>query len=247
MLALDYCDNNDIMMLYAEKFNFLIKNEKFVTDKTGSKMVEIIAPVMTLSSKHPILNLADVKKTNEEYVKQELDWYLSQNLSIIPQMEKIKIWNDVATKDDKKEINSNYGWCIFSEDNGNQYSNCLAELIKNPESRRAVMIYTRPTMWEDYKRNGMSDFICTDGVQCFIRENKLIYIVKQRSCDFVFGFFNDFAWHCYVHSALLKELQITMPKLKRGALMYIPFSLHVYERHFDLIKKIIESYKKQQD
>ena len=180
MPSIDSCTNDDILLRYSEKFYNLIKNEKFVIDKSGVKMVELIAPMLTLSSKHPTINLNNVKKTNEDYVKKELDWYLSQSLSILPKMKDVKIWNDVATKDDKKEINSNYGWCIFSEENGLQYQNCLSELIKNKESRRAVMIYTRPSMWKDYNRNGMSDFCCTTSTQCFIRDNKLIYTIQQR-------------------------------------------------------------------
>ncbi|HRT02751.1 MAG TPA: hypothetical protein P5513_02290 [Candidatus Diapherotrites archaeon] len=51
---------------------------------------------------------------------------------------------------------------------------------KHKESRQALIIYTRPTMHTDSKRDGMSDFMCTISNQFFIREDKLhmIYVLK---------------------------------------------------------------------
>lgn len=235
--------NEDILFPLIKKFYNKIKKEDFVIDKTGAKMIELIAPRIELNPNQSVIDFG-VKRTNLNYVEKELNWYLSKSLSIKGYVDDVKIWNDVCTKDARKNINSNYGWCIYSEENGNQFRECLQELIKNQESRRAVMIYTRPTMWKDYNHNGMSDFICTDGVQCFIRKNKLIYIVKQRSCDFIFGFFNDFAWHCYVYNDLIQRLRdySMNDDPKFGKIIYIPFSFHVYERHFSLIE---EMYKKK--
>jgi len=98
------------------------------------------------------------------------------------------------------------------------------------------MIYTRPTMQIEYNVNGMSDFMCTNNVQALIRNNKLVYIINQRSCDAIFGFKNDLFWHKYVQRQLVDELSIDYPGLEMGEVQYQFGSLHVYERHFDLIK-----------
>ena len=37
--------------------------------------------------------------------------------------EKAKIWKQVASTDNL--VNSNYGWCIFSIENGEQYKECF--------------------------------------------------------------------------------------------------------------------------
>jgi len=236
--------NEQIMLPYFRQFYDDIQNKKFVVDKTGVKTVEIIgAKIEGLNPSQPNLNFNDIRKTPEKYVEKELNWYLSQSLSIIDYVDDIKIWNAVCTKDDKKEINSNYGWCIFSEDNYNQYMFSLKELLNNSESRRACMLYTRPSMTTEYNRNGMSDYICTFNTQQFIRNNKLIYIVNQRSCDIVFGFFNDFAWHCYVYNLLYAELKENYYHLKIGEIILEANSLHCYERDFEMITKIVESYQ----
>ena len=68
------------------------------------------------------------------------------------------------------------------------------------------MIYTRPMIWLDAWKNGMNDFICTNNVQYFIRDNKLVTCVYMRSNDAVFGYNNDFAWQKYVRDKLIDDL-----------------------------------------
>jgi len=222
-------------------YNFLgkIRSSEFVIDKTGTKLVEIICANLYLDPSQPILDFG-VRKTPLKYVQAELEWYDSQDLRIDRIAQHAKMWEKVSDRDGY--INSNYGWMIYSPENFNQFEHCMKELETHETSRRAVMIYQRPSMWSEYEENGKSDFVCTDGVQLFIRNGKLIYIVKQRSCDFIFGFFNDFYWHCEVYKRALERLQKTYPDLQFGSLIYDAFSLHVYERHFDLIEQIGEKY-----
>jgi thymidylate synthase len=232
--------NEDIVFIYFKKLYEKLQNNEIIKDKSGVEILELLYPIIELNPLQSNLDFK-VKKTNEEYVKKELEWYLSEDLSIKEIGKTAKIWNDVASI--YQEVNSNYGWVIFSKDNHFQYKHCLDELVNNEYSRRAIMIYQRPSMWYDYKQYDMNDFICTDGVQCFIRDNKLIYIIKQRSTDFIFGFFNDFAWHCYVYNKLYNELKIRKYNtLQIDKIVYIPFSLHIYSRHFELLKKIIKEF-----
>ncbi len=149
-----------------------------------------------------------------------------------------KIWLDVASKDNK--INSNYGYLIYSDENFNQYENCKKTLINNDTTRRAIMIYTRPSMQVEYNKDGMQDFICNLSHQFFIRKNKLHSLATFRSQDFLLGTMNDYPWLATVQQRLLKDLQEVYPKLEMGFLNLYVNSLHVYERHFDVIKKIVK-------
>jgi thymidylate synthase len=210
--------------------------EDFVIDKTGAKLVEIINFSVELDPTQKFLEFPG-RKTPVKYVDDELKWYDSMDLSVDFIGQKAQIWKDASSSEGK--INSNYGWMIYSPDNYSQYSHCLEELQHNRESRRAVMIYQRPSMQVDYNYKGMSDFCCTDGVQCFIRKNKLTYIVKMRSNDGIFGFFNDFAWHAIVYERLFKDLKETYPDLEYGSLFWNAASFHVYERHFPMLKQMV--------
>lgn len=209
-----------------------------VTDKSGVKIVETLGwQCRNLNPWQPILDFAG-KKTSVDYCRKELLWYLSQDLSVKDIGQTAKIWQQVCST--KGEVNSNYGWCIFSKDNFSQYNNVLTELIRHQDSRRATMIFTRPSMWEDYNKDGMSDFICTWGTHIFIRDKKLYYIVNQRSCDFWFGFRNDFVFHSFVYQLLFNDLKNAGVELEQSkdGIIYNCDTIHLYERHFKLIQTI---------
>lgn len=220
--------NSNYVHQIRSEFCYLHDNEQFVIDKTGARTIEIINASFIADSNTIFGNV------NEDYVKRELEWYESKSLNVndIPGGPPA-IWKQVATKEGK--INSNYGWCIWSYTNWDQYAHVVQELRKNPNSRRAVMIYTRPSMWDDYNHDGMSDFMCTNTVQYVIRYGKLDAIVQMRSNDAWAGYRNDYAWQSYVLNKLCAELGI-----RRGYIYWNAGSLHMYDTQFYLL----DHYKK---
>jgi thymidylate synthase len=214
-----------------EALKIKLNSKQFVTDKSGVKTIEILNA--SFIADEPAL----FGTVNEDYVKRELDWYLSMSLNVndIPG-EVPAIWKMVADKDGF--INSNYGWCIYSKENGNQFIKVAEDLAKNPDSRRANMIYTRPSMHEDYNKNGMSDFMCTNNVQYVIRDGQLHALVYMRSNDAIFGYKNDYAWQRYVQESLLQFIKNKSgAKYGLGNIYWNVSSLHVYERHFNLVEE----------
>jgi thymidylate synthase len=228
-------NNNKIVLDLFKEFKKLKDSNQFVIDKSGVKTVEMISLQFQLNPIDWKIDLG-FKKTNVPYVKKELRWYLSQSRDIIGFVDDIVIWKQICSKENL--VNSNYGYLIFSNANGSQFENCLNELIKNKETRKASMIYTRPSIHSDAYLDGMSDFICTNGVQVFIRNNELIYIIHQRSCDMVYGFFNDFTWHCFVYRKLYRKLKNIYSDLKIGDIIYNIDSAHIYEKHFKFLENI---------
>lgn len=210
---------NDIRVTLAEQYS----TQNFVIDKTGAKTVEIVNASF-LADENSIFGAV-----NEDYVQRELDWYKSESLYVkdIPGGPP-KIWAQVACRDGM--INSNYGWCIYSNENLNQYDRVREELSKNPDSRRGIMIYTRPTMWLDYNENGRSDFMCTNAVQYILRDNKLNAVVQMRSNDAWAGYRNDYAWQLHVLKELTKDLGVEI-----GNIHWNVGSLHVYAAQFYLL------------
>ncbi len=198
--------------------------ERFVTDKTGVKTIEMVAAQFVVDE--PSI----FGKVNEDYVRREMNWYKSMSRNVYDIEAPVpEIWKSVADKDGN--INSNYGWCVYSEENYNQYERLIDELKKNPDSRRAILIYTRPSIWVDFDEGGRSDFICTNACQYLIRDDKLVSIVNMRSNDAIYGFKNDAAWQMYIQDKIADELDV-----ETGDLIWNAGSLHVYERHFELVK-----------
>lgn len=214
---------SDIRAKLVQKY----KDQDFITDKTGVKTIELIGESF----------IADedwiIRKPNYEYIERELEWYESQSLYVddIPG-DTPAIWKQVASRHGK--INSNYGYLIWSNENYSQYQNVLEELTANPNSRRAVMIYNRPSMHYDYKKDNMSDFICTYANTFLIRDGKLISHYLMRSNDAVFGYDNDIHWAMHVQKKLASELNVEC-----GDIIWTATNLHVYERHFKFIEELM--------
>jgi len=212
-----------------EKLRSKLINEEFVTDKTGVKTIEIMAESF-IADEDAIFG-----QVNWDYVQRELDWYKSMSLNVndIPggkqEANPPQIW--VSVGDSKGNINSNYGWAIWHNDNCNQYDHCVRELMNNKDSRRAIMIYTRPQMWYDYNYDGRSDFMCTNAVQYLVRNDKVHAIVQMRSNDAIFGYKNDRAWKEHVLCAVAQDTGYAP-----GDIIWNAGSLHVYERHFHLVE-----------
>ena len=196
-------------------------------DKTGVKCIELIGASF-LADEPAIFG-----EPNTEYIQKEIDWYESMSLNINdiygPDREPPAAWEYAA--DPHGNINSNYGYLIYSDKFHGQYFKVAEELRMNPDGRRATMIYNRPGIWSEYVEGGKSDFICTNAVAYYIRNGRLDCCVQMRSNDVIYGYKNDYAWQQYVLSNLADDLDLEV-----GNMIWQVQNLHVYEKHFDLIK-----------
>ena len=224
---------NDIRADFIDK----LAAEEFTIDKTGAKTIEMIGASF-LADEQAIFG-----ELNREYIDREIDWYLNMSTNI----------NDIYGKDREPpqawqysaneygEINSNYGKLIFDEKYYGQFEMVVKELINNSDGRRATMIYNRPSIWVEYNENGKNDFICTNAVSYYIRDGLLHAVVQMRSNDVVFGYKNDLAWQKYVMRKLCESInyspeQMFEGDITPGDIIWQVQNLHVYERHFHLVK-----------
>lgn len=222
-----------------EYFKNELEAERFTVDRTGSKTIEMLGASFVADEP------AIFGTVNQDYVDAEIRWYLSESTNINDiheDKEPPAAWKYTANK--HGEINSNYGHLIFSPKYGQQFDRAVDELINNQDSRRAVMVYNRPSIWDEFNENGKNDFICTNAVAYYIRDGKLHACVQMRSNDVVFGYKNDFAWAKWVLCAILNEYndlvqyshRDSFQQLEAGNIYWQVQNLHVYERHFHLVK-----------
>ena len=207
-------------------FRSELLNENFTIDRNGGKTIELLGA--SFHATEPAI----FGKPNQDYINAELAWYESQSTNINDiyiDKDPPKAWQMTANR--HGEINSNYGHLIFSDKYHNQFDQVVNELRKNKDSRRASMIYQRPSIWLEYNDQCKNDFICTNSVTYYIRDNQLHCVVQMRSNDVIFGYRNDYAWQEYVLCALADELGVD-----DGEIYWQVQNLHVYERHFDLVK-----------
>lgn len=228
---------NDIRNYFIEE----LKNENFTVDRTGQKTIELIGASFQADEE------SIFGEPNKEYIQAELDWYLSQSTNV----------NDIYSDKDAPaawkysaneygEINSNYGKLIFSDMYQNQYNNAVTELVTNMDSRRATMVYTRPSIWSEYQDNGKNDFICTNAVTYYLRDGRINCVVQMRSNDVVYGYKNDYAWQKFVLEQFVQDYNTAYMEstwdaeyrktMEVGNITWQVQNLHVYERHFHLVK-----------
>jgi len=219
--------------------NFFIgelADEAFTIDKTGAKTIELLGASF-IADENAIFG-----EPNQDYIDAEIEWYESQSTNINTLKEiygkSPEAWKYSANE--YGEINSNYGYLIYSEKYGSQYERVLTELLENPDGRRASCIYNRPSIWTDFEDNGKNDFICTNAVTYYIRDGLLHAVVQMRSNDVVFGYRNDYAWQKYVMENLVADINdelnlVNRPLIDVGQMIWQVQNLHVYERHFNLV------------
>ena len=175
------------------------------------------------------------------YVERELRWYesMSFNVGDIPGKTP-EVWERVSSEEGL--VNSNYGFLFFSHGNADQFSHVVDELKRDKGSRRAVAIYTRPTIHYESNFHGMQDFICTNAVQYLIRNGELDVVVQMRSNDVVYGYKNDFAWQRYAQMQVLGTLKQAYGNVKLGKIYWQVGSLHMYPKHFYLIDEWVKAH-----
>jgi thymidylate synthase len=190
------------------------------TSRDGDIRGEVInATSILLNPTNNILK-SDRRKLSMKYAIGEMLWYMSGQ-PLLKEIQKYTNGWDRMT-DDGIHLNSNYGYCIKSKYEFDQWEFVKDELTRNPNSRRAVIHIKEPSD-KDSK-----DVNCTICLQFFIREGKLHCTTYMRSNDIWMGFPYDVFQFTNMQILMSMELQVGI-----GTYTHICGSLHLYERDAD--------------
>lgn len=223
--------------VYKEALSGILNNPEYESSPRGMPIKENINTVLIIED--PVQCLYDNKRRGSQYkyIAAELLWYFTgrNDLKFIEKY--AEFWRQIANKDGS--LNSAYGNLIFSSKNEhgiNQWSWALNSLIKDKDSRQALMTFNRPSYaYEDNK-----DFICTLNGLFNIRNNKLNLTINMRSNDAILGAPTDIAFFCLLLQQAHALLKPHYPELEIGEYTHIANSFHIYERHFKLVKEMLK-------
>ena len=194
------------------------------SSKGDSKAIELLNQSVTIDDVCQINIYNPKRKFNVRYALLEFMWYLSKDPTVGNIGKAASIWKDIADSDGF--VHSNYGGCLYRG-----WDRVVAELVRFPESRRAVIALNQPDT--DY---GMKDVPCTMFVQFFIRDDKLHMIWNMRSSDFAFGFCNDVAVGMLFMQMMKNELEVWNNHfVDLGSFTYNATSFHCYDHHWSLV------------
>lgn len=137
--------------------------------------------------------------------------------------------------DDSQRVRGScYGWRIFHSVGGraNQWDRLLRLLQTDPESRRAVLTLHSPTrlLTADVK-----DSPCALALQFLVRSGRVDAVGFMRSNDAIWGLPYDVFLF-----TMLQELLAAQLGLELGSYTHLAGSMHLYERHFELARRIVE-------
>lgn len=222
--------------VYQNALTDIINNPEYITSPRGMKINEVTNASLVIKDPKYCLYENARRSSQFKYIAGELIWYFTSRSDTDFITKFAKFWDSIDNGDGT--VNSAYGNLIFSEKNKhglNQYQWALNSLIKDKDSRQAILHFNKPK----HQIYGNKDFVCTLNGIFQIRDNKLNFTVDMRSNDLILGTPTDIPFFCLLQIQAYEHLKKYYPDLELGTYTHIAHSLHVYERHFGLIKEML--------
>ena len=223
---------------YRESLIDLMKDPDHVVSPRGMEVRESMNVSFEIDPTSN-LYLNEARSSQKKYIAAELIWYFlgSNDSNFISKY--AKFWQSIANEDGTS--NSAYGNLILSKRNDHgytQYRWAFESLMRDPDSRQAVMHFNLPE--HQYATN--KDFVCTMYGIFHIRNNKLNLSVFMRSNDAILGTPTDVAFFTVLQQQMHRHLKAEKYKdLELGKYHHYSNSYHVYDRHYDLIDRMLSS------
>lgn len=196
----------------------------------GFLIKEVLDAQITVDPSRPFQTWA-ARRYNVEYFKQEMRWKLGASKMDDSIKQHAKMWESVQNPDGS--FNSNYGQYWFGQQMG--LWKAYLELVRDRDSRRAVI----PMLRDDHLSPETRDTVCTEAVTFFVRGNHLHMSVHMRSSDQIFGLGTDIPTFSVLFMLMHGLLSKHYVPLMVGDLTITAASSHIYEKHFEMVNKIL--------
>lgn len=209
------------------------------SDRTGTGTRAVFGYQMRfdLADGFPVLT---TKKLHLKSIIHELLWFLAGDTNIgYLQRNGVSIWNEWATADG--ELGPVYGaqWRSWTGADGrvvDQISDVLAEIRRNPDSRRLVVSAWNPSLLPDPSLSPVANAEagrqalppCHCLFQFYVADGKLSCQLYQRSGDIFLGVPFNIASY-----ALLTVMMAQVCGLQPGEFVHTLGDAHLYSNHFE--------------
>ena len=195
-------------------------------DRTGTGTLSVFGAQarFDLRERFPLLT---TKKLHLKSIIHELLWFLRGDTNVRSLNEKgVTIWNEWA--DEKGELGPIYGaqWIRWRGPDGavvNQIDHVIAEIKRNPESRRLMV-----SAWNAAQIDDMALPPCHALFQFYVHDGELSCQLYQRSADLFLGVPFNIASY-----SLLTMMVAQVCDLRPGEFIHTFGDLHLYQNHLD--------------
>jgi thymidylate synthase len=217
------------MVQYLDLLRLVLDKGKFKADRTGTGTYSLFGAQarFPLSEGFPLLT---TKKLHLKSIIYELLWFLRGDTNVKYLNEHgVTIWDEWA--DENGNLGRVYGaqWCDWRTPEGrsiNQIDDVIAQIKKNPDSRRHVV-----SAWNVGEIEKMALPPCHAMFQFFVQEGELSCQLYQRSADLFLGVPFNIASY-----ALLTLMVAQVCDLKPGTFVHTFGDLHLYTNHIEQAK-----------
>lgn len=234
---------------YVDILKDVYNNPEFVSSPRGMKVKEILGYQFKILNPRHRIPYVKARDFSIYYAVAELLWYLSGNDSTEWITNYSAFWSKIS--DDGKTANSAYGARIFKshdrvaktlDSNWNQWDYVVNELKSDQDSRRAVIHIRSP----HDSILAQLDVPCTLSLQFFLRNDKVHMVASMRSSDVILGLAYDVPAFTIFQELLALQLTEELGRpIGLGEYTHLSASLHVYERHFKMVEKILDEDTKR--
>jgi thymidylate synthase len=217
------------MHQYHDLLRLVLERGKFKADRTGTGTWSVFGAQarFPLAEGFPVVT---TKKVHLKSIIYELLWFLRGDTNVRWLQEHgVTIWDEWADADGN--LGRVYGaqWCDWRTADGrsiNQIDNVVAQIQKNPDSRRLLVC-----AWNPGEVEGMALPPCHTLFQFFVLEGELSCQLYQRSADIFLGVPFNIASY-----ALLTLMVAQVCGLKPGTFVHTFGDLHLYSNHLEQAK-----------
>lgn len=215
------------MREYHDLLHLVLENGAPRADRTGTGTLSVFGAQarFDLRERFPLLT---TKKLHLKSIIHELLWFLQGDTNVRSLNEKgVTIWDEWADKE-SGELGPVYGaqWIRWRGADGaviNQIDNIIAEIKRNPDSRRLIV-----SAWNVADLHRMALQPCHVLFQFYVRDGELSCQLYQRSADLFLGVPFNIASY-----SLLTMMVAQVCDLRPGEFIHTFGDLHLYQNHLD--------------
>jgi thymidylate synthase len=217
------------MKPYHDLLRLVLEKGKPKEDRTGTGTVSYFGAQarFDLAEGFPLVT---TKKVHLKSIIHELLWFLKGETNIAYLKENgVSIWNEWA--DAEGNLGPVYGaqWMSWKAVDGraiNQVDDVIAQIKKNPDSRRLIV-----SAWNPGEIDKMALAPCHAFFQFYVSDGRLSCQLYQRSADLFLGVPFNIASY-----ALLTLMVAQVCDLKPGDFVHTFGDLHIYNNHMEQVQ-----------
>ncbi len=212
------------MQQYLDLLQHILDKGSEKTDRTGTGTISTFGYQMRFNLQEGF-PLVTTKKVHLKSIIHELLWFLKGDTNIAYLKENgVRIWDEWA--DENGDLGPVYGkqWRSWETKDGkviDQISDVIAQIKKNPDSRRLVV-----SAWNVGELSEMALMPCHNMFQFYVADGKLSCQLYQRSADVFLGVPFNIASY-----ALLTLMIAQVCDLQPGDFVHTFGDVHIYSNH----------------